>query len=177
MLLQAISALVPEFYTVEHICNSSVVARMSTMNPTHNEQHCRNQKRSQTPSCITIGENVVPSAMQYPASCRGALLQFYTQKVEDMKMGEPLHSEIQGIFPSYWRAQEERTLGSAELPFKQTGLVSLPCRLLWLVSNHQNLKCNRSSGICLQVIPASRPYPPTRSHACLRLQTNPFVFT
>lgn len=105
----------------------------------------------------------------------------YTQKVEDtMKMGEPLHCENPGKFspPAEGHmAQEERTGGSAELPFKQTGLVSLPCRLFWLLSNHQNLKCNCSSGICLQVIPASRPYPPTCRHTCLRLQINPFIFT
>lgn len=54
-----------------------------------------------------------------------------------MKTGELLRSGNSGTAPAEGQmAQEERTGGSAEFPFRKVGLVSLPCRLFWIMSNH-----------------------------------------
>ena len=154
--------------------HSSAFARTGIINPIQNEQHCRNRRPSQTPSHVTRMPPMKPKFLPYRILPPAEVLCF------------ALHTECRrhhedGGAIAWWKfrelsppaeghtAQEERTGGTAKFSFKQTGLVSLPCRFFWLLSSHQNLKSNCSSGICLQVIPASRPYPPTRRQACWRL--------
>lgn len=162
-------SFVSEFYTVQHICNPSALAFMRTINQPRMSSTTESETFSDLPTLVRCHQ-WNQSSLWPTLSCWGVLLQFTLRRQTIRRWAGCCAQEIHFPSPGHM-AQKEGNGGPAELPFKQTGLVSLPCWPLWL----QQYNC--SSGICLQVTPASCPYPGTRRRACLRLQINPFIFT
>lgn len=113
----------------------------------------------------STGNTTGPSALQDPGTCWG----------EDVKMGEPLHSENPGNLPLKGTGGQDRRI--CRIPFQAEKHCFPSLQVILAAFQHQSLKCQHASGICLQVTPACHPHPPTCRHACWRLQMNPFIFT